>query len=616
MIDIIQWRVSIGAFNNTKSVIACINNEVMCDSPIHCKVTCTCQFFPLVWFVSIYYVLNIFFQICLLRSGDIETNPGPVNKTCPSCDAQIPIRKKACVCGHVFNQKYRSLQHYTNSPPINTVNDTAHIPTCTLPSKHIVDVPSTGTSIELDDTAMNISCITPVEQISRTAGVGDETKGVGDEIKGVSDETKGVSIETKGVSDETKGVSDKTKGMNDETKGVSDEAQGVSDETIGVNDETIEVSDEIKGEYVTNENMNKCQSTIHVDNSSLSQPSEGSVKWSKRSAMVNAKRRLQYKLNPIGKRLLNQRYYNSRCDIRSQKVLDAYHANPSNAKRRMFDAYHANPSPIKEKARERARDAYAANPSPIKEKARERARDAYSANPSRIKEKAKERARDAYTANPSPIKRRARDAYTANPSPIKQRARDAYTANPSPIKEKARERARNAYATNPSPIKRQARRRARDTYSNNPSPKQRRARNAYKINPSPIKRRAMHSYNINPSPVKRRALEAYYKKHELNKIKRRQLYRDNRVLDRRRISKLVACSVLNKYSKICVDVPATAAGYIYRLTKQIKGRSYVDKHTTAQYLVNTCKHYRGSHKAKFIKQFHHLRNAVRTSCVS
>ena len=54
------------------------------------------------------------------------------------------------------------------------------------------------------------------------------------------------------------------------------------------------------------------------------------------------------------------------------------------------------------------------------------------------------------------------------------------------------------------------------------------------------------------------------------------------MLDRRRISKLVACFVPNKYSKICINVPATTAGYIYRLTKQIKGKSCVDKDTTAQ----------------------------------
>ena len=159
-------------------------------------------------------------------------------------------------------------------------------------------------------------------------------------------------------------------------------------------------------------------------------------------------------------------------------------------------------------------------------------------------------------------------------------------------------------------MKKRARQRARDAYKTNPSPKRRRARDAYKINPSPIKRRARHSYTVNPSPVKRRASEAYYKEHEANKRKRRQLYNHVHVLDKRRISKLVACSVLNKYSKICIDVPATIAGYIYRLTKQIKGKSYVDKHTTAQYLVNTCKHYRGSHKAEFIKELHHLRTAV------
>lgn len=93
MIDLVQWRVTIGAFNAAKSVIVCItnDNECMCDS-------LSCQFFPLK-LCSIYL-----FQICLILSGDIETNPGPVNKSCPSCDAQVPLRKKVCVCGHVFNQ--------------------------------------------------------------------------------------------------------------------------------------------------------------------------------------------------------------------------------------------------------------------------------------------------------------------------------------------------------------------------------------------------------------------------------------------------------------------------------------------------------------------------------
>ena len=106
MIDIIQWCASIGVFNNisVQSVRnACIDNNIRCDSLefIEYEVPST-HYFPIVWFLSLYYVLNIFFQISLILSGDIETNPGPIShKTCPSCDAHIPIRKRfACVVMH------------------------------------------------------------------------------------------------------------------------------------------------------------------------------------------------------------------------------------------------------------------------------------------------------------------------------------------------------------------------------------------------------------------------------------------------------------------------------------------------------------------------------------
>ena len=117
MIDIIQWRASIGGFNISVQSVrnTCIDNNIWCDN-IRCdslefieyEVPSTCHYFPIVWFLSVYYVLNIFFQICLILSGDIETNPGPISyKTCPSCDAQIPIRKKICLCGYAFSQKYQ-----------------------------------------------------------------------------------------------------------------------------------------------------------------------------------------------------------------------------------------------------------------------------------------------------------------------------------------------------------------------------------------------------------------------------------------------------------------------------------------------------------------------------
>ena len=88
---------------------------------------------------------------------------------------------------------------------------------------------------------------------------------------------------------------------------------------------------------------------------SLSQPSKGSVKWDKRSHEVNAKRRLQYEVNPIKKRAINKLYHHSQPETRREL-----------AKRRMQDTYHGNPSLIKEKAKRRAREAYSTNPSPIK----------------------------------------------------------------------------------------------------------------------------------------------------------------------------------------------------------------------------------------------------------
>ena len=86
---------------------------------------------------------------------------------------------------------------------------------------------------------------------------------------------------------------------------------------------------------------------------------EGSAKWAKRSAVVNAQWWLKYKFDQIGKRLSNRKYYYySQPTIRSKQILCAYHLNPLPARKRMWDAYHANPSPIKRKAR----DAYHAHP--------------------------------------------------------------------------------------------------------------------------------------------------------------------------------------------------------------------------------------------------------------
>ena len=437
MIDIFQWRASIGAFCNAhqsqKSVTTIISDPCyfVTFSDMYCQ-------YAIIWFVLVYCVVNIYYHaLCLILSGDIETNPGPVYKVCPEYDSHIHIKKKVCLCGYILCKRSRKFTKVV-SPSVSTVSvepsgACAEKTGCAVLSTSPNDVtntsldPSTSVGL-LDDTAHDVRCST----------------------------TTGEKLDDSNSTPKPEEITEKA----------------------------------------------------HVYKGSLSQPSVGSAKWARRSAAVNEKRRLKYRLNPKGKRLSSKKFYQSQSNIRSQQVLRAYHLNPSPAKKRMLDAYHANPSPLKSKAR----DAYLANPSPIKRKTR----DAYSSNPSPIKRKT----RDAYSSNPSPIKRKTRDAYSSNPSPIKRRARDTYHANPSP-----RHKTRDAYSSNPSPIKH----RARSAYHANPSPIKQRVLGAYHRHPSPVKHRALDAYKANPSPIKRRALEAYYKEHDLNKGKKRQLYKKTKL---------------------------------------------------------------------------------------
>ena len=83
------------------------------------------------------------------------------------------------------------------------------------------------------------------------------------------------------------------------------------------------------------------------------------------------------------------------------------------------------------------------------------------------------------------------------------------------------------------------------------------------------------------------------------------MYKENcvKILDKRRISRLVACSVSKKYSKMRGDMPLTTTAYICRIVNKMKGKSYASKHLEAQYFVNTCLQYREMHKSEFIKHF-------------
>ena len=79
MIDINQWQATIGTFSgsiNNKQVksICDSTDEAFCD-----RLELPAQHIPPMWFVSIYFSLNVFcmfFQIWLIMlSGDVETNP-------------------------------------------------------------------------------------------------------------------------------------------------------------------------------------------------------------------------------------------------------------------------------------------------------------------------------------------------------------------------------------------------------------------------------------------------------------------------------------------------------------------------------------------------------------
>ena len=63
----------------------CVNSMFCDDSTVH-----ACAYFCV---------------LVLLLAGDIESNPGPVFRTCPKCHKPVHIRKNVCDCGHILNKK-------------------------------------------------------------------------------------------------------------------------------------------------------------------------------------------------------------------------------------------------------------------------------------------------------------------------------------------------------------------------------------------------------------------------------------------------------------------------------------------------------------------------------
>ena len=286
------------------------------------------------------------------------------------------------------------------------------------------------------------------------------------------------------------------------------------------------------------------ESTLPLENS-LSQPVSKSSKWNKYSAVVNARRRQLYKVNPSMKWYKSLFYYHSQPNIRSVRQ-KYYKNNSSPIKHRKLNYYYDN--------KHRVLSKYHCNPSPVIKKSLKR----YHSDPSPIKRKIQER----YYANPSPIKEHAKLMYKANSSTINLRKRQAYTANPDVALIRGK-----AY------------------YKNN-------------------------SYSI-----RNKTLKAYYHNHQLNKERRRQGYIKSvhKVLDKRRIARLVVGSICKKYNKIRATLPSFTTRCISLVVKKMNSKTLAGKHLSAEHLVKTSLYYRETYQREFVKAFQHLRSSVLAS---
>ena len=103
MIDLAQWRFVIGSFQlKVKCYIGKYTNNAFDSGMLHTVLNDIIDFAVLHVAQFIMYISSIL----LLRSGDVEVNPGPAcYVACPHCNMQVHIRKKVCVCGYRFIKK-------------------------------------------------------------------------------------------------------------------------------------------------------------------------------------------------------------------------------------------------------------------------------------------------------------------------------------------------------------------------------------------------------------------------------------------------------------------------------------------------------------------------------
>ena len=258
----------------------------------------------------VFNLLSVIFQLFLILCGDIETNPGPVtSKSGPICNAQIHIRKQVCTCGYVFNQRHRK-------PRLHVVDYTKGV--------DFVVTGSVGEGIVLRESAettktMEKRATKPCEESTEAKERSEDSTNVkqaseeGLKAYKTSEEST-EAIQSSEDSTEVKraGEEGSTASQNSEEGTEATNTGEESAEPIKIGEERNVAKDKSeeqgqmnkpntlkrvteKGAIPKNDIDNNTKR--YVDMGSLSQPS----KWEERSAVVNAKRRKLYKLNPMQK---------------------------------------------------------------------------------------------------------------------------------------------------------------------------------------------------------------------------------------------------------------------------------------------------------------------------
>ena len=139
-----------------------------------------------------------------------------------------------------------------------------------------------------------------------------------------------------------------------------------------------------------------------------------------------------------------------------------------------------------------------------------------------------------------------------------------------------------------------------------------RKQQAYAANPDIALIRGKAYYKNNSYSIRNKTLKAYYRNHQLNKEHRRQGYIKSvhKVLDKRRIARLVVGSICKKYNKIRATLPSFTTRCISLVVKKMSSKTLAGKHLSAEHLVKTSLYYRETYQREFVKAFQHLRSSV------